>query len=222
MNGDFFENYHFEYVIIENIERHFIDNIQNIGFKKSLSLTELNKLVEIKSKHNKNDFAYNSVLKFPYYAIKYKLNKTYLFNGKVYKTQISKNLFSVNNNQLLFYYRDISSTRLNNENMNVNNLNNILNDLNDMLLKKDIKLVVLAAPDKYDVYYDYIVDKHDFPRPLFFEQMKKCNKKYIWINSKEVISSHINQKKDLYFYDDTHWSPWVSQLIADEIKMVTN
>jgi len=47
--------------------------------------------------------------------------------------------------------------------------------------------------------------------------MKKFNKKYIWIESKEVISSNINQKKDLYFYDDTHWSPWSSKIIADEI-----
>jgi hypothetical protein len=30
----------------------------------------------------------------------------------------------------------------------------------------------------------------------------------------------MKQKKDIYFFDDTHWSPYASKLIANEIENI--
>jgi hypothetical protein len=32
----------------------------------------------------------------------------------------------------------------------------------------------------------------------------------------------MKNKKDIYFYDDTHWSPWGSLAISNEIAKIIN
>lgn len=50
--------------------------------------------------------------------------------------------------------------------------------------------------------------------------MDKMPKKYLYVNSKQILSDAIIKQKDVYFYDDTHWSPWASKLIANEIHNI--
>ena len=104
----------------------------------------------------------------------------------------------------------------------VSSLNDILNDLSNKLKNKGIKLIVLPSPDKYNVYYDYIIEKTKYPKPLFFEHLDKTEKKYLYVNSKKKLIDAVRRKKDIYFYDDTHWSPWASKLISDEIYKLIN
>ena len=37
---------------------------------------------------------------------------------------------------------------------------------------------------------------------------------------KRFLSQVLKTKKDIYFFDDTHWSPWGSQLIAKELSNI--
>ncbi len=222
LNGDFFEKYHFEYVILQNVERHYIDCIEGIDVKKVYNTKELIDSVNAKKNPKIVDtsfkFPSKSILIFPYYTYQYYSTDSYLFDEEVYKTNISRNLFSVGNKTLLFYSYDLVGTKNNNEYMNVYNLNLILNDLSNLLKNKGVKLIVLPSPDKYDIYYEYIVDKKGFPKPMFFERLQKMQKNYIYIDSKKVLSNALNKKKDIYYYDDTHWSPWASKYIATEIE----
>ncbi|WP_278020214.1 hypothetical protein [Flavobacterium ginsengisoli] len=80
----------------------------------------------------------------------------------------------------------------------------------------------MPAPDKYDLYYDYILDKTNFPKPLFFQYLGFLKKDYIYIDSKRKLLDQLEVKKDMYFYDDTHWSPVASKIIANEIDKVVN
>jgi hypothetical protein len=48
--------------------------------------------------------------------------------------------------------------------------------------------------------------------------LKEKNKDYIYIDAKEILVSKIKNEQDIYFYDDTHWSPVASKIIADNIK----
>jgi alpha-N-acetylglucosamine transferase len=43
-------------------------------------------------------------------------------------------------------------------------------------------------------------------------------KNYIFLDSKEILRREIDKIKDIYFYDDTHWTPKASKLIAEEIE----
>jgi len=222
LKGDFFEQYNFEYVIIQNVENELIDRIENIDTNKIITSDKLIDLVNVnmepKRTHISYEFLSNSTIKLLYYTFQYYSKNTFLFDDAVYKTKISRNLFSVDNNELLFYSDDVVKTKINNIYENVYKLNNVFNDLNNLLKKKGVKLIVLPSPDKYDIYYDYIVDKKGFPKPIFFEQLNKMHKDYIYVDSKKILFSALNQTKDIYYYADTHWSPWASQLIAAEIE----
>ena len=53
--------------------------------------------------------------------------------------------------------------------------------------------------------------------------MNEVSKKYIYINSKEVLAKHLEAgEKDIYFVDDTHWSPYGAKIVAEEILKELN
>ncbi len=110
--------------------------------------------------------------------------------------------------------------KINNDVESVFNLNKELNDLSNKLKEKGVKLIVLPSPDKYDFYYDNIVDYKEYPKPLFFDHLDKMPKDYLYVNSKQILRDEMKNKKDIYFYDDTHWSPWASQIIAKELAEI--
>jgi hypothetical protein len=35
-----------------------------------------------------------------------------------------------------------------------------------------------------------------------------------------MLKKQMKNQKDIYFYDDTHWSPWASKIIANELESV--
>ena len=108
---------------------------------------------------------------------------------------------------LLDYYNDISI---------INKANNELNKIALDLKKKHIKLIVLIAPDKYDFYYNDILNS-PFSEPIFFNALDSLPKDYLYFNSKKLLTQYKDSNKDLYFFDDSHWSPLASKIIAEEI-----
>ena len=81
--------------------------------------------------------------------------------------------------------------------------------------EKDIKLIVLIAPDKYSFYYNDLLDNH-YPEPILFDVLDALPIDYLYFNSKKILL----EKKtiDLYFFDGTHWSPLASKIIADKLR----
>ncbi|MFA9189938.1 hypothetical protein AAGV28_01025 [Flavobacterium sp. FZUC8N2.13] len=220
--GDFFDTYKIQYVVLEGVERHLIDNIKNINNKGKIDIKQIDSLIinhtTPKDKEEDNFFS-STIFKFPYSALKYYTDKNYISNKQVFVFELNTRLlFSNNSNELLFYNLDFDKTKQNNVAENATKLNDILNNLSDKLKEKNIKLIFLPCPDKYSLYYDYILDKKSLLKPVFFDNFKKLNKKYLYIDSKEVLSEQLNTKKDLYYFDDSHWSPVASELVAKKIK----
>ena len=231
-NGDFFDNINVEYVILQHVERYIIDNVQNIKLDKRLDCSEIDSLIQDFTRKQlventdveKYKLFSKTTLKFPLYHFpRFFFQKNYLSNGEVFNVEMNSNsFFSNNSNKLIFYNYDLASTIVNNDKKNVNRLNRIFNLISRKLSKRNIKLIILPSPDKYDFYYDYIIENKNFRKPLFFDLMKNSKKEYIYIDSKEILKSYVKSKPDLYFYDDTHWSPVASKIIADEIIDVVN
>lgn len=226
LNGDFFEKQNIEYVILEHVERNFASNAKNIDSSKIMMTSQLDDLVRnhrFTEGNNADSFFSKKTLQFPFSMLQYYFSQNYLSNRFVYNVVLNRNdLFSINQSNLLFVYRDLTCLEGNNDLAGVQKLNNVLNDLSNKLRGKKVKLIVLPAPDKYDLYYDYIADKSKFPRPLFFNHLNALKKEYIYIDSKKILSAQLETKKDIYFYDDTHWSPVASKIITDEIEKVIN
>lgn len=228
-NGDFFDHYEFETILLENVERHLIDNIEKINSNYVLSIADLNSMmhpIHDNSYHNvtkpnefKYDFFSRTTLEFPlYHAPIYLYKKNYLANEKVYVVESNnKNLFSNNSSKLLFYVVDVSNVQKNNDLENVNKLNGYLNTIQLKLKKKNIKLIFMPAPDKYDIYYENIKIKQNFTPPRIINLLETLPKNYIYMNTRRLLLRQINKCTDLYFYDDTHWTPHACKIISKEL-----
>ena len=82
-----------------------------------------------------------------------------------------------------------------------------------------VNLILLVAGDKYDMYQDLIVD-NPYPAKTLNEDLQRWMAPELdcFVFSKQVLSPYIEQGvKDVYLFNDTHWSPASSHLIAAEI-----
>ena len=151
----------------------------------------------------------------------YKNNLLYKFNDRafnsiVHKVKLSKNMFSVDSQDLLFLHGDV--TNINRGKINVlQKINDEYNLLSKKLKNKNIKLIVMICPDKYNVYSEFIIN-NKYPKSELYENFKNLKKDYIYIDAYDVLKNQLEKnKKDLYFADDTHWSPRASKPIAERI-----
>ena len=175
-----------------------------------------------KKERSWDQFFSRAMIRFSLYNIYYRFDDNAYYSG-TYRVKTTENLFSTNNHQLLFYTDDLKTLKLNNDEAAVLRLNTQLNTLSKRLNEKGIKLIVLPSPDKLDIYYDYISNKSKYPRPVFFDLLDHLQKNYLYINSKQILGNAVKTQKDIYFYDDTHWSPFAAKIIGGELdKVITN
>jgi hypothetical protein len=229
LNGNMLDKIKVDYIILQSVERHIVTRAKKINCNQIITIDSLKKQIKKykdtlkkpdKSKFNKIfNFPSQRIIKFPLQNLLYNFDVD-AFDSGVYKVKTKKGLFSYDENELLFLTKDIDNVKINNNESALRKLNDELNYLSKKLGLRGIKLIVLPSPDKFDFYYDYIIDNKKFERPLFFENFEKLPKTYFYINSKKTLSQQIEYKKDIYFYDDSHWSPWASKIIAYELEKV--
>ncbi len=224
LNGDLLDNVKVKYIILESVEREFVSRSNRPDSTQLIRCNTLSKKIKNRRKFkvkesNEEQFFSKATFRFPLYNICYNFDDNAYFS-KTYQVKTKRSLFSNSNPELLFFTADVEKVTTNNEMAYVAALNTELNSLSGKLRKKGITLIVLPCPDKYDLYYDFIVDKAQYPKPQFFEHLGKMPKDYLYVNSKEVLGTAAKTQKDIYFYDDTHWSPIASELIADELSKI--
>lgn len=218
--GDFFDIYNVEYVVLESSERAFVERAYDLNKKRIKNISDITEKINNRpiEKLPKYNFFSNQAFIFLYNAFRFLTNSEYTFEEKVHKTKlIRSDLFSVNTNNLLIYSDDMVDAEYNNDLNKIQNLNNILNDLSFLLKKKNVSLIVLPAPDKYSMYFDYIKNKSKYHKPLFLDYLAELNKDYIYIDSRMLLKNVIGLENDIYFYDDTHWTPKAAKIIASDI-----
>lgn len=224
-NSDFFDSVKVEYVLLEHVERNLLRNAGAINANRQLSMANIDSIVQAREKPKTNHnykFFDRTTVTFPLWHFpKFFLAKNYVANGQVYNMELKNDkLFSNESTKLLFYYHDYTSITKNNDHYNVYELNNVLNAVTRKLQLRGIKLIVLLAPDKYDLYYEYILNPKGMAKPIFFDLMKGMKKDYIYIDGKALLMPNMGVKRDVYFQDDSHWSPIAAQIIAAEINAV--
>lgn len=223
INGNTLDKIKVKYVILQSVERFFVDRGNADTTKKIMKEPIVNAVkmeIPTKAKESSPDDFFSKInFTFPLRNIYYLFDDN-AFDSETYSVETSTQLFSTNKKNVLFYYEDLGQTPTNNDNINLLKLNATLNDLSYKLSKKGIRLIVLPSPDKYDFYYEYLIDKEKYIKSMFFEKFDQFQKKYIYINSKSILKKELKNQKDVYFYDDTHWSPKASKVIAKEIAKV--
>ncbi len=217
INGDFLDHVDVKYILLQSVERSFIERLDLLNRKDQINFSDLKKEIA---------FA-EAVVEKPTFTSKASLALLLnLFNGlginsflsEVRKVKLDKEMFSTGNQDLLFYADDVKKLEINNQTEKVKLLNEELNKISSLLKEKDVKLIVLPCPDKYGLYYPHFKKKENHPAPLFLNQMTTTEKNYIYIDSNKILGEAIKKNKDVYFWDDTHWSPIASRLIGEEIR----
>ncbi|MDF9799966.1 hypothetical protein OKW21_005229 [Catalinimonas alkaloidigena] len=224
LNGNLLDSIEVNYIILQSVERHFVERGNEIEtnyifqFKNNKDSSAREK--QSMPQTDPQNFPPAEIVKFPLFNILYHLDDNAFFS-KVLKVKVDSTLFSGRfQKELLFYEEDLLMTEVNNRKELVVKLNRELNSLGEKLSQKGIMLIVLPAPDKFDVYYNHIVNNEKYTKPKFFEHMQEMQKNYHFIDSRKILSEAINKNKDVYFFDDTHWSPLSSQLIAKELAQI--
>jgi hypothetical protein len=230
INGDFFDSIHVEYVVLQSVERHFVERCVNIDFKTSFQkdslVNELNILTTKKqgiasAKQNSYLFSQATLL-YPLVNMLYYYTPKPIFS-KTYKAQSSsKTLFTGEPDNILFYRDDIDNLKFTNDTKKIEISNQVINEINDRLSIKNIRLILLICPDKYDLYYPYIENSYIFKEPVFFNHFNQLNKKYLFTSLEDAFYEHENIIKDVYYYDDTHWSPIGAKIVASELIKLMN
>lgn len=233
LNGNVLDSIKVDYIILQSVERSIVNRGIDFNKKSKINIDSLTNLInkhkeklnkhkeklheEVLKEKTKDKFFCRETLKFPLNAIYYNFDDN-AYSSKTYQVKTKQNLFSTNNHKLLFLDDDYEVLSVNNNLSFVKTLNSELNMLAKRLKERGIKLIVLPSPDKLDFYYDDIINQNQYPKPLFFETMRSLHKNYIYVDSKKILKENTSNIKDVYFYDDTHWSPVASKIIADKIK----
>lgn len=85
--------------------------------------------------------------------------------------------------------------------------------------EKHLNLIILVCPDKYDMYQEYIV-KNPFPPKTVNEDFRRLvGDNPNVVIGKELLLQHLHAgEKDLYYWDDTHWSYKSAKIVADTLN----
>lgn len=178
LQSDFFSKVNVRYVVLETVERSS-GCLGSVAFDqpiylnndsiKNLKSSFLSKLAQEKQKKvSYLDRAFKSNLNNCYY-----LFRDGGYDNNVHKVDVEQNLFSYSSDKLLLLSDDIKMVEANSDRENVVRFNNVLDDLAARLLAKNIQLVVVPAPDKYDIYYPYIRENAQYPKPVFFDLLSE-------------------------------------------------
>lgn len=231
LKGDFFSKVKCKYLILESVERGITDRGHYFLNKnpEPLTIEDLKKVIyerniaETKAKDDDGSFKLSffskDIIRLPMYRLFYNFND-HAFKSPTYLVETNRNLFSTPNKICLFYGDDLKFRKKLCEDVAIESTNREINRLSNQLNKKGIKLVTLICPDKYEVYYEFFKDKEKYTAPIFFDKFNKLPKNYIYIDSKKYISDLIKKEKDIYYLDDTHWSPFAARGIAKEVNQI--
>ncbi len=218
INGDFFDKVSIDYVVLESVERDFSARA-NLNPDSRISMKDIVQVEKKKPDTFKKNIPFdNSIIK--YLGVNaLRSFKDGCISG-VYRFESTRPVFSSKRgNEILIYEMDVYNLPSNSDSSAILKLNDELNHLSAWVEGKKSTLIVLPALDKYSVYYDYIKNKDKYPKPVFCNIMRALEKQYIYIDSDEILKTAVSSgTTDVYFADDTHWSPVGAKLIANAIK----
>lgn len=86
--------------------------------------------------------------------------------------------------------------------------------LHQMAESQGVKMLLVIAADKYDVYEPFISTSH--PKNYTLDS---CPDEPWIINTKPILQKNaFAGTKDIYYINDTHWSPIGAKIVAEEIN----
>lgn len=220
LNSGFFEKYKFNFVLLQFVEA------GSRGIPRNLDLDYIYPEIKIMDSTSSDTYQFTKkfafpsdrVVKFPYYNLK-RILFPELDCNEVYSLPLKENAFSVSDSTLYFHSSNPAYSN-NSDEQSIIELNLLLNQLAENLKEFGVELMIMPVPDKLDFYFDMLEYSGRFEKTKFFEIMAPLSKNYIYIDSFKILMNQRELKKDIYFYDDTHWSPLGAEIVSREISKI--
>lgn len=231
-NSGFLKEHGVKYILIESTVRKTIDRFNSpLKLNFTLSKDEINSFYNFGEVDRSNKaeelpevhFINNGNFKYVAYSFLYHLSDR-AFMSDTHHMRLRKSFFSIGDGKdLLFYHKDIGPIVKQHTRSNIQIINENFNSLAEFLeAKHGVKLIFMPVVTKYDLYTPYIVG-NTYPKDLFFEHLRKMPKKYMFIDTKEILSKELQRGvKDIFYCDDTHWSFRASNVISDTLPYLMN
>jgi len=214
-----FDKYKPKYLILESVQR----AMDTFNKEKKIPLTDLDTINNSILSPGQSLFTYVPKIKIintaNYKSLYYTIAYNFSNNAKkdVYKFHLKRKMFKKGNKVILIHKDDLHKIDFFTA-KKLLKINKKLNDISIKLQKKGISLIVLIATNKYNLYSDYIEEQNNFPKDLFFKKFEQLPKKYIYINTKEILYPYLTKEKDIFYLDDTHWSYKANSIISKYIE----
>ena len=131
--------------------------------------------------------------------------------------QLDGDYFSSDKPQALYYYNeDLDGLTIDKEKEDTifTNYHRLL----DMAQKKHMQLIFMVAADKYDMYQNHIINNPNSKKTVNEDIARVLKNDSHLLVSKNYLEPMIDQgEKDVYLYNDSHWSYKAAKVIADEL-----
>lgn len=137
----------------------------------------------------------------------------------IYKVKLDRDLFTCDEpRKLYFYFEDVEMGF----NVTAQQQKAVVEGFDTLIAKaheKGVNLVILIACDKYDLYQDHIVN-NTYPRKTLADDVEQWTSPHReqFVYAKPLLLPRVQQGvKDVFLFNDTHWSPASSRVIAAQI-----
>jgi hypothetical protein len=140
-------------------------------------------------------------------------------NSEVIISKLTRRFFSTGQGDKLIFIGDDSKSCSFSTPASVAEANRNLNHLASVLKAKGIVLVFMPVVDKLTLYEPYL-QKHRYPKSIFFEELRKLPKDYLFIDTKEILARKLEKGElDIYHQDDSHWTWKASEAIFSAVRI---
>lgn len=203
------DSIHVPILIIEVVEREFMKRIERLSFSDPNMAYP-----ESQSSHTTTSPASEWSLLEAKNFLLLKLG----YNRSICKLRLSQKMFEHKAADELYFYKEDINSEMNIPSTKSSFVKRKLERLFQESQKKGIKLLLLIAADKYDIYQPFIVN-NPYPSKTINEDleslMPSCPN---IIYSKKIIQPYLYKgEKDMYLINDTHWSYKSGKIIAENI-----
>ena len=137
----------------------------------------------------------------------------------IYKAKLSRPMFGGKQPDVLYFYKDDVNMGFDVTDDQRQAVVDSYRQLINLARQKGVNLVLLIACDKYDLYQDNIID-NPYPVKTLNEDIERWMAPEMdhFVIAKQVLHPLVERGvKDVYLFNDTHWSPASSRLIAAQI-----
>jgi hypothetical protein len=224
INSDFFDHVHTSHIVLQCAQRVVNERSAAVDFNAKVDLDSLALVLQKSHGHKQHPevlpFFSEATLKIPLTNAQYRWNDHPEFS-QIYRFQTKqKGLFSGNGEDVLVFEQDVRKLVSKNDPVAVKKTVAVFEELNTSVQARGMELVVLVSPDKYDVYYPFLDPRAQVDAPQFFEYYLAIPKVYKDVPAFDVLTRAVMEQPDVYYYDDSHWSPVGAELVADQIERI--